>query len=227
MRRRRVNSAEPGSVSNEPSLIDYGRYPIPVLEQTYGLTSQHNVVFGQDTERVWEILDLTFESIRSSGELPDTDDANSAAGAESQAPAAVMSGAPQPHPSLVFAARVKAAIMRCLPDVNVAAPADPNLADWQLTGSGHDLFIEVKWKADFSQPFAASVLQRIVERIPEDGKLLVIVDGLTVSTGQSFSGVKRPIGDRGYILSWLDEDDDSALRSTLVELLGIDDGKNS
>jgi len=138
-----------------------------------------------------------------------------------QSAGTITPGAPLPHPSFLFAEQVVAAIKRCLPEATVTAPADPALGDYRVSYHGRSLLVEIKWKADLAQPFAASTLQHVIERISDEEKLLVVVDAISLPSGEKFSGVKQGIGSRGKILTWQDENDDRWLREALMSLLEI------
>jgi hypothetical protein len=221
MRRRRNDSAETGSVSRTPRIIDYGRYPIPVLEQTYGLTSQDNVVFRQSRDRLWELLALTFDSIRRSHQPPKAQVSVESSPTYSTPADSVTAGATPAYRSLLFAEQVVEAITRCLPRATVVPPPDPTLADFQVSYEDRPLLVEIKWRADLTQPFAASTLSRVMDRIGAEDKLLVVVDAVMSSGSPRPSDVNEGIGDRSKIVGWQNKEDDRALCDAIKSLLGV------
>jgi hypothetical protein len=215
------------NVGDEPGLLDAGRYRVPVLEQTYGLASQDSVVFSRGNERVWELLDLTFDSIRASSDSTDTKTAVADLKAEDyklvgrRAGEALPAEALPAHPSVLFEEFVADAIVRCLPEAKVDAVPERATADLQVSYKGQTILAEVKWRSDLAQPFAASTLSRVIDGLPEDSKLLVVVCASALPTGDRFIAVQEAIGGRGKVVPWQSPKDDARLRDALEALLPV------
>jgi hypothetical protein len=193
------------------------------LEQTYGLTSQDNVVFRQNREnreRVWELLALTFDSLLKSRKSSKAGDSVGGAPVNTKPTELPISRVPLPHPSLLFAEQVIAVIEECLPRGAVTTSPDPALADYHFSYNDTAFHVETKWKADLTQPFTASTLSHIMDRIGDEDKLLVVLDGVIPPGSPRLDEVREDMGDRVKIIVWQSKGDKGALYKSLESLLG-------
>jgi len=220
--RRRKSLHESGR--SAAGILGHGRYPIPVLEQTYGLTSRHNVIFGQASDRMWQLLDLTFDSILESEQSSATEEAVVAVNAlREDLGTDIPAGAVMKHPSSQFAEDVAEAIRRCLPDATVTAASDKSIADYEVAYAGQRLLVESKWQADLGQPFAVSTLSKVIEHLPNQRRLLVVVDAPEPPAGERFRELQRLLDGRVKIACWQGEGSDENLVRSLTEIF---DGVN-
>jgi hypothetical protein len=170
---------------------------------------------------MWQLLDLTFDSIRESEQSEATESAVAAVkGLADDLDKHLPADALLPHPSAVFADRVSQAIQRCLPNADVAVPSERSIADYEVSYQGQKLLVVSKWQADLAQPFAMSEMSKVIERTPEGTRLLVVVEAAGLPDGERFTQLQEMLSSRGRIVAWRSEADDHLLTSAVSGILG-------
>ena len=124
------------------------------------------------------------------------------------------------HPAQAYDRAVRDAISRLLPGAEVIRQQrrSREVADFVVRYQGSELFVETKWRSDPAQQFGGSTLQALVQRLPPEARLLVVVNAPPMP--RAYAIVKDGLGERGRIAMWRDVSDDRALGEALTSLLG-------
>jgi hypothetical protein len=125
------------------------------------------------------------------------------------------------HPAQTYDRAVEAAIRRLLPGAEVTRQQvrSREVADFVVRYHGNELYVETKWRSDPAQPFGGSTLPRLLERLPSEAKLLIVVNTSAAPLPRAYKMVEAALGDRGRIVKWQDVRDDSKLGEALRSLL--------
>jgi hypothetical protein len=125
------------------------------------------------------------------------------------------------HPAQVYDDEVMAAIGRLLPRADVIRHEARNraIADFIVRYRDSTLFVETKWRADPSQPFAGSTLSELTKRLPANARLLAVTNTVVPPLPSAHEAMRQTMGDRGRIVQWLDATDDGSLAEALTSLL--------
>jgi hypothetical protein len=129
-------------------------------------------------------------------------------------------GAVPEHPAEAYDRLVEAAIQRLLPEAKITRePLRSNVrADFVVRDEGREVLVETKWRPDPARTFGGSTLPQLVERLPHNAKLLVVVNA-DKSSPRAHEIIADSLAGRGRIIRWQDFRDDSELGTALVELL--------
>jgi hypothetical protein len=125
------------------------------------------------------------------------------------------------HPAQAYDRAVQDAIRRLLPGAEVIRQQrrSREVADFVVRYQGSELFVETKWRSDPAQQFGGSTLQALVQRLPPEARLLVVVNASPMS--RAYDIVKSGLEERGRIVLWRAVSDDRALGEALVSLLSV------
>jgi hypothetical protein len=125
------------------------------------------------------------------------------------------------HPAEVYDEAVEAAIRRLMPEVEVIRQTSRSRdsADFVVWREGQPLYVETKWRSDPARTFRGSTLPQLLMNLPDEAKLLVVVNTIQQPSADAVRIVQTAIGDRGRIVVWRDTSDDAELGQTLTTLL--------
>lgn len=125
------------------------------------------------------------------------------------------------HPAQIYDDDVVAALRRLLPGAEIIPQGtrDRGLPDFTVRYRRTTIFVETKWRADPSRPFAGSTLPLLTGKLPADARLLVLSNTSVPPLPDAVEALRRSMGDRGRIVPWMDTTDDSALAEALRSLL--------
>jgi hypothetical protein len=123
------------------------------------------------------------------------------------------------HPAQAYDRAVRDAISRLFPGAEVIRQQrrSREVADFVVRYHGSELFVETKWRSDPAQQFGGSTLQALLQRLPSEARLLVVVNAPPMP--RAYAIVKDRLGERGRIVMWRDVSDDRALGEALTSLL--------
>jgi hypothetical protein len=87
-----------------------------------------------------------------------------------------------------------------------------------LPAHGTQLFVETKWRQDVAKPFGGSTFPRLIQDLPADARLLVVIntDRMQPSAAKP---IEDALGAHGRIVTWRDARDDRALAEALTSVL--------
>jgi hypothetical protein len=127
------------------------------------------------------------------------------------------------HPAENYDQAVAAAIRRVLPPAEVTRHGilSPDTPDFLVRYGQARLLVETKWRQDTARPFAGSTLPRLLERLPGNARLLIVVNTSEPPPPSGRQLVREALGERGEVVRWRDERDDADLREALRALAGM------
>jgi hypothetical protein len=126
------------------------------------------------------------------------------------------------HPAEVYDKSVEAALRRLFPDFEVIRQSARNdsIADFIVRNPKDQLFVETKWRSGPVRSFGGGTLAPLVQNLPPDAKLLVVVNMDRVRP-EAIKYVEDTLGERGRIVTWRDVRDDLTLGEAVTSLLGV------
>jgi hypothetical protein len=127
------------------------------------------------------------------------------------------------HPAQVYDEAVEAAIRRLMPEVDIVRQdsRSRDRADFTVWYRTQQLYVETKWRSDPGRDFQGSTLPRLLATLPNDAKLLVVVNTVRPPSSDAIQIVKTAMGLRGRIVAWRDTSDDMQLGQALASLFEI------
>jgi hypothetical protein len=128
------------------------------------------------------------------------------------------------HPAALYDGAIAAAISRVLPGAEVIEQEtrSRDLPDFLIRYHNTQVYVETKWRSDPSRPLAGSTLPGLLNTLPHNAKLLVVVNSTRAPTGGAAEILKQAIGRRGDIVAWQDIRDDAELGRALTSLLDLE-----
>lgn len=127
-------------------------------------------------------------------------------------------GAAPRHPAAEYDDAVEEAIRRALPGASVRKEASRSRdkADFEVALGRKILLVESKFKHDPRRSFQGSTLAPLLDRLPEDQRLLIVTNSLDIRQAEA---VVRNHRDRVRVVTWISSADDAELRIALHQLL--------
>jgi hypothetical protein len=123
-------------------------------------------------------------------------------------------------PAATYDDAVEAALRRLLPSADIVRQKTRSreIPDFVVMDHGTHLFVETKWRQDVAKPFGGSTLPRLIQGLPADARLLVVIntDRMQPSAAKP---VEDALGAHGRIVTWRDARDDRALAEALRSVL--------
>jgi hypothetical protein len=174
-------------------------------------------------EEVRETVDAQIDVVKASGETDDSVVVELTSLRE-RLDVLQRTGAVPEHPAALYDRAVASAISRILPGAEVIEQETRNrdFPDFLVRYHNAQVYVETKWRSDPSRPLAGSTLPRLLNMLPHNAKLLVVVNSTRPPTGGAAEILKGAIGRRGDIVTWQDIRDDAELGQTLTSLLDLE-----
>jgi hypothetical protein len=123
------------------------------------------------------------------------------------------------HPAEAYDRNVEAAIRRLLPSADVIRQfRSRDVPDFVVDQDGSRVLVETKWRSD-ARPFGGSTLPRLLDRLPPDAKLLVVINTTEPPSERASQTMNEHLAERGRIVLWRDVRDDPELGAALTALL--------
>lgn len=122
-----------------------------------------------------------------------------------------LTGSAPAHPADQYDRAVEAAVRRLFPLAVLTARQRRlrTLPDFEVELDGRTILLETKWRQNPERPMGGSTLPELVQALPPDAVLIVVSNANDVSGGRQVLRDLLPL--RGYIVSWKDTRDDTAL----------------
>jgi hypothetical protein len=193
-----------GAICGVVSLM--GRWPSRI-------SMSGNVLAWEDVE---EAFDSQIQVARASGES----DAADLEELRERLATLNRTGSLPEHPAEAYDRNVDAAIRRLLPNANVTRQfRSRDVPDFIVDQDSSRVFVETKWRSDAARPFGGSTLPRLLDRLPPDAKLLVVINTTKPPSERASQTINEHLAERGRIVHWRDVRDDPELGAALTALL--------
>jgi len=116
------------------------------------------------------------------------------------------------HPAEIYDRAVEAAIHRLYPSASIVASESRSRTapDFTVTINKDGFFLETKWRADSTRPFRGSTMPALIDNLPPNSRLLVVINANT-ATSEAGKVIEDGLGSRGRIVQWHDVSDDANL----------------
>jgi hypothetical protein len=192
---RRTSRGAPGRRRNS-GFLGTGHYPIPVLETSMGLGSPETVIFQHNTDHIYGVLDLTFQSILfASSDVTD---------------AAVASMKTRHYEAMMREREFSSAVLKTLrylhPDIQLIPDKRVNdRADFGVVFQGGEIFVETRWRPGPTEEANRIGLTALMDNLPPGVSLLIAVDSDELPSRTVYQLIDSRLGSRGRILAWQEQ----------------------